>query len=360
MISKLIMDKLRYYFMQTLKSFFMKKLSVFKASAILILSSAMVMSLVTSCEGPEGVAGVDANETCKQCHNGESVLIAKINQAANSQHQLGITSFENASSCAPCHTSQGFIEALANDTTATVAAISNPVAINCRTCHDIHKEYDSTDFALRSEAPVKLRLIAETLDLGGPSNLCANCHQPRSVAVYPVAGGANISVTSSRLPGHYGTQSTMLAGMAGYEVAGSADYPSAANPHKAAGCVTCHMAEPVGSLTGGHTFRMENEEEGPNLAGCVACHPSAKDFDIDGTQTDIAALLADLNAALVADGILKASGSVNASSTAPLSLSPDKYGALLNFAMVKNDGSMGVHNPAYAKALLSNSIEVFN
>ena len=210
----------------------MKKLSVFKASAILILSSAMVMSLVTSCEGPEGVAGVDANETCKQCHNGESVLIAKINQAANSQHQLGITSFENASSCAPCHTSQGFIEALANDTTATVAAISNPVAINCRTCHDIHKEYDSTDFALRSEAPVKLRLIAETLDLGGPSNLCANCHQPRSVAVYPVAGGANISVTSSRLPGHYGTQSTMLAGMAGYEVAGSADYPSAANPHK--------------------------------------------------------------------------------------------------------------------------------
>ena len=339
----------------------MKKHSFINTAALLFLSSAMVMSLVSSCEGPEGIAGVDANETCKQCHNGESVLIAKISQAGNSMHQTGITSFENGTSCAPCHTHQGFMEALARDTFGTVAAISNPSAVNCRTCHAVHENYDSTDFAVRIDGPVNLRIIAGTLDLG-KSNICASCHQPRSVSGYPVLGGGDFNVTSSRLPGHYGAQATILAGIAAYEVPGSASYPTAANAHMSQtdGCITCHMAEPIGSLAGGHTMKMADEEEGENLASCEACHSTIEDFDYNGVQTEVEGLLVQLADALVADGILSATGSVKASSSAPLSLSSDKYGALLNYAMVKNDRSNGVHNPGYVKALLVNSIEVFN
>jgi len=336
----------------------MKKHSIINTAAILILSSVTVFSLLTSCEGPEGIAGVDANESCTQCHNSGSVLIAKISQAAASKHQTGITSFENATSCAPCHTSQGYLEVLVSDTTATKAAIENPVPANCRTCHTIHENYDSTDFAVRTIEPFTLRIKSglAKMDLG-VSNVCAKCHQPRSITNYPTVGGADVSITSSRMPGHYGAQSTMLAGVAGFEV--GTGYPTAANPHKAAGCVTCHMAKAVGSLTGGHTFNMENEEEGVNINGCVACHPSATDFDINDTQTEVAALLLQLKDSLTADGILTASGSVKASTSVPLVISSNKYGALINYALVTNDGSKGVHNAAYTKALLNNSIALF-
>ncbi len=336
----------------------MKNNSIFKTTAILLLSSATVLSIMTSCEGPQGIAGVDANETCTQCHNDGSLLIAKISQAAASTHQTGITSFENAVSCAPCHTSQGYLEVLVSDTTATKAAIANPVPANCRTCHAIHENYDTTDFAVREIAPFTLRIkpgLAK-MDLG-VSNVCAKCHQPRVISNYPTIGGGDVSITTFRFPGHYGAQSTMLAGVAGYEV--GTGYPTSANPHKEAGCVTCHMSTAVGSLTGGHTFNMENEEEGENLSSCKVCHPSATSFDVNGVQTEVAALLETLKAALTADGILTASGTVNASTSKPLVISSDKYGALINFALVTNDGSHGVHNAAYTMALLENSIAVF-
>jgi hypothetical protein len=339
----------------------MKKLSVINTTAMLLLSSAMVFSLLTSCEGPQGIAGVDANESCTQCHNKGSVLIAKIRQSATSKHQTGTSSFENASGCAACHTSQGFLETLITDTTATTAAIENPVPTNCRTCHMIHEKYDSTDFALRTVEPITLRVTAglAKLDLG-ESNVCAKCHQPRVIANYPVLGGGTVNVTSSRMPGHYGTQSTILSGVAAYEVPGTVAYTGAtAHPHKEAGCVSCHMAEALGSLAGGHTFKMADEAEGDNIAACVACHSTLEDFDYNGVQTEVADLLLQLKDALTADGILKATGSVNASTAAPLSLTSDKYGALVNFAMITNDRSSGVHNPVYVKALLKNSIALF-
>jgi hypothetical protein len=338
----------------------MKNHSIINVAAILILGSATTFSLLTSCEGPQGIAGVDANESCTQCHNSESLLIAKVRQSANSTHQTGITSFENSTSCAPCHTSQGFLETLVTDTTVTAAAVENPVPANCRTCHKIHENYDSTDFAVRTVEPITLRITAglAKLDLG-ESNLCAKCHQPRSIATYPVLGGSDVSITSSRALGHYGAQAVILAGVAAYKIPGAEAYPTAANPHAAAGCVTCHMATALGSLAGGHTLKMSDPDEGDNLAGCIACHPSATDFDLGGTQTEVEGLLGDLNAALTTAGILTASGSTNASTSKPLVLTADKAGALLNYYLIKNDRSMGVHNPAYVRALLKNSIALF-
>jgi hypothetical protein len=339
----------------------MKKHSFINAAAILVLSSATVMSLFTSCEGPDGIAGVDANETCKQCHNSESVLIAKINQAANSKHQTGITSFENGTSCAPCHTSQGFIERTANDTVATMAVITDPVAINCRTCHTIHTNYDTTDFALRADGPVKL-WMGGTLDLGEGSNTCVNCHQSRVVNPMPVSGGANVTIASSRWGVHHGPQSAVLAGLIGYRIAGSVDYPTADHAHKIqAGCVTCHMATAVGSLTGGHTFNMANEEEGDNLVSCKKCHSTAKDFDYENIQTDVEDLLSQLQTILIDKGYLDSVTLLwKASSGTPLVLTPDQAGTLLNYNLIKEDKSMGVHNPDFVKALLQNSIDFWS
>ncbi|MDZ7607568.1 MAG: hypothetical protein U5K79_18715 [Cyclobacteriaceae bacterium] len=71
-------------------------------------SCAVMFAFVTGCEGPEGPAGLDgadgtdgtngtngadANETCKLCHNPESVELITT-QFQLSKHEYGETAFE--------------------------------------------------------------------------------------------------------------------------------------------------------------------------------------------------------------------------------------------------------------------------
>ena len=76
---------------------------------------------------------------------------------------------------------------------------------------------------------------------------------------------------------------------------------------------------------------------------------------------EIETLLEDLRTLLVSNAYInEEDGLVNASSDNPLIIPSDHAGAILNFYMVEEDGSMGIHNPKYTKALLQNSLEVFN
>ena len=87
----------------------MKKQTLINATAILTLSSAMAFSLLTSCEGPQGIAGVDANESCKQCHN-PTWVDAKAEEFQLSKHNYGVVAEEEAGNtgCTPCHASAAF------------------------------------------------------------------------------------------------------------------------------------------------------------------------------------------------------------------------------------------------------------
>ena len=74
--------------------------------------------ILASCEGPmgpagkdgangqDGLAGVDANETCKECHN-PTVVDAVAVQFELSKHSYGEAAFEEAGNtgCTPCHAS---------------------------------------------------------------------------------------------------------------------------------------------------------------------------------------------------------------------------------------------------------------
>jgi hypothetical protein len=84
----------------------------------------------------------------------------------------------------------------------------------------------------------------------------------------------------------------------------------------------------------GHSFE-------PDLLVCLECHAGATDYNINGAQTDIDNLLAELDAKLeVGDE------------------EDDWYAeALFDYYFVVNDGgSRGVHNYKYAKALLDDAI----
>jgi hypothetical protein len=213
----------------------------------------------------------------------------------------------------------------------------NPTRQDCRACHAIHTSYTGDDWALETTDPVELYAFeGETYD-GGEGNLCANCHQPRRQIDAAVDG--EIEVTSTHWGPHHGPQSAMLMGLAGAgDVEGS---PSAHYQMVEGTCVACHLGEGAN-----HTFE-------PDVAACQACHSGAEDFDINGTQTEIQGMLDELEEGLIAKGWLDEEGH-----PAVTSVPEAEAAALWNWIYVAHeDKSLGVHNPAYTRALLEAGME---
>jgi hypothetical protein len=252
--------------------------------------------------------------------------------------------------CAGCHGTEGAkarINAGLPPHDPSVVGIVNVSPFDCRTCHNIHTTYTKADFSLTGgEAPVVLEMTGGTFD-GGAGNLCANCHQVRNAA--PTVTGGNVEVTSSRFGPHYGIPAPMLLGEGGLGVTGS---PS---PHYAGvkeTCVACHMGEEFN-----HTYE-------PDVARCQACHADAEDFDMDGTQTEVTAMVDELHAIFVAKKLLDPETDLwgiydpatgkwsNPSANAPLTVPEAVANAMWNYKFVVYDKSMGVHNSDYTKALL--------
>ncbi|MDZ7737626.1 MAG: collagen-like protein [Bacteroidales bacterium] len=180
----------------------MKKLS----HLLLIIAAAMFV--FTSCEGPQGPEGPQGAEGpqgeigpagptgpagtagCVECHDNSQIITAASAQWEASVHATGGNAERNSTDCAPCHTSQGFLEVnAAGDFASTIgakttaAAIDNPVQPNCYTCHDIHSTYTSDDWTLnKTDATVAWHSVdgtATTVDIGA-GNMCTGCHQART------------------------------------------------------------------------------------------------------------------------------------------------------------------------------------
>jgi hypothetical protein len=337
----------------------MKKINLFT----MFISVTAVVSLITisACtkEGPQGEPGKDGNATCGVCHDNSEEVEAKIGQWENSFHATSGLQFENAAGCAPCHTSQGFKEALANDTTACTAAIPDPNNINCYTCHKIHDTYSETDWDLRKTDPNTFWLTSETVDLG-KANLCVRCHQPRISYQIPdvTAPDAIYTVTSTRFGPHHGPQGTTLTGNAFYLV--GSGYSNSSHAAIENACVTCHMASAMGYDAGGHTFSIYNEnEEVINTAGCEPCHTEEEAIaNVEELQANVITLMTELGTQLATLGIYNPNGT---SGYAVKGDYPNKVaGAYWNFISIIEDKSGGVHNPKFVEKLLENSIASLN
>ena len=275
---------------------------------------------LTGADGKDGAAGKDANETCKMCHNPNTVeLIAT--QFQFSKHEYGEAAFEETGNvgCTPCHAQEAFKYIVKNNVSsaftlnpATGKYVNNynTVAsaaygeIGCSTCHSsLHNTYTSSDLpSLTTVAPISMTMWGgtKTIDLkanGGKSNLCAKCHQPRPftnaltgnvldyVALATTAGvvfdgnptgATNIIKPSYRTHTHYGTVGAIVGGVGGVEFPGTLTYESSAHA-TVASCIDCHMGAKGGKSdlvgrAGGHTFTAKG-----NLTTCNAtgCHSSA-------------------------------------------------------------------------------------
>jgi hypothetical protein len=240
--------------------------------------------------------------------------------------------------CSGCHSGGGFSAALAAGVDPAIAqetADPNPSRVDCRACHAIHTTYTDADWALETSAPVELMAFpGETFD-GGEGNLCASCHQPRRAMDAAVDG--MVEITSTHWGPHHGPQSAMLLGLAGEGADGS---PSAHATLVEDTCVSCHMGE-----GDNHTF-------GADVASCQSCHADIEDFDFSGLQTEVQEGLDQLEKALIAKGWLDEEGH-----PAVTSVPEAEAAALWNWIYIAHeDKSLGIHNPAYTKALIESSL----
>ena len=290
-------------------------------------------------EGPAGMAGEGgtADMSCSACHNDTDIITGKQYAWEESTHGSGEAFVRGSSaSCAGCHSGTAFqAMAAAGQTPGDVeAGDAEPTRQDCRACHQIHTTYSGADWALTTTDPVVMYAFEGVTYDGGTGNLCANCHQPRRQME---AADGVVNVSSTHWGPHHGPQTTVLLGVGGVGAEGSASghYSMVENT-----CVSCHLP--------GHNFE-------PNLAACTECHADAEDFDINGVQSEVEALLEELEGYLLEAGLWSEEGHPVVGE-----YPEDQAGALWNYILIAvEDSSLGVHNPGYVIDLLEYSISVF-
>jgi len=300
-----------------------------------------------------------------------------------------LAEYTNRTYCAQCHTNQGFIEF--QETGAIQDAASIPTQISCTTCHSDHDTFDfindGPDYALRNIEALHLIVDEDyTIDYGNTSNSCNQCHQPRTSGPTD-SGNGTFTVTSSHWGPHHGPQSTMLEGIQGALIPGSMSYPGiASSTHRtSSSCVNCHMEATTNGLDGSHSMW-------PTDNACITCHTGGVPSEVSGLASDIdmlAVLLenvigweyefeVDANGDLVLDangdpiivldgngdpvtievhGIIHDGHPNNGSFGEGATFTIVEAEAAWNYLFIMEDKSEGVHNPAYAKALIRNSVE---
>lgn len=311
-------------------------------------------------DGVDGIDGQDGTTSCLACHN--TTVETTVNAQYESSTHGGSQNFYPGSplvseyagarnDCAKCHSHEGFLETQKTGRDTTAANIPIPTNITCNTCHESHASFDfetdGQDYALRTAIPVALLIDKNsTVDFGNTSNLCANCHQPRTGPTVP-DGDGNFEITSFRYGPHHSPQATMVAGIAGYETL-TGEYPTAGtSTHATAGsCILCHMVE---------KDNVSSHDWVPTIESCTECHTSLTTFDYNGFQTKIQGMLDELKADLTNAGLLDAEG------TTIVGTYPAEHaGALYNYKTILEDQSLGVHNPRYTEALLEASLAIFD
>ena len=297
-------------------------------------------------DGVNGIDGQDGTASCVACHNNAHRAPIEASYAFSKHAEGSAVSYAGSrGSCSRCHSNEGYINYI---TGMPAVNIDNPTAISCMTCHDKHStfdfENDGYDYALRSLDPVTLITDdSYVIDYGNASNNCAECHQPRRTP--PIDDGNGMfQVTSTHWGPHHSPQVTMLEGIQGALISGSEGYPGvgSATHRTGSSCTQCHMADAVGEdySKGLHSWH-------PNENSCNTCHTNGAPSEVGGLEDDLEALAL----------LLEAVGIVHDGHPVPGTYTILEAEAAWNYLFVMEDQSSGVHNPAYARALIKNSIE---
>ena len=323
-----------------------------------------------SCHGPGSahmgdvtdskmVASLDA-QACAICHD-EGSHHAFPAQWRMSVHGNPTTlSRGTRSSCAECHSGSAFNAWVENGKDLTGVTIPTPEPISCAVCHDPHSAENEHQMRMVDDVVLGNGLVVSD---GGNGKLCMNCHKGRrDTPTYTGTSGP-----------HHGPQTDVLVGANAYTF--GKILPS--SPHLQAtenACADCHMAGGIWddardevASSGGHSFSMVNSYGEDHVEVCEPCHGDVgtsfnekkyffqgnADHDGDGTEEGIQEEI---------HGLLEELGMLLPPLGSPEVDLPDEYTeterkAAFNYLFIEEDRSSGVHNPAFAVALLKVSIQ---
>ena len=322
-------------------------------------------------------------DKCLRCH-GDGVIDDSINQPrgqwANSAHAsdrlieatVNLNGKQYATNvCGPeCHTSQGFVR---RDTTGvTHPEVGRPAVIGCATCHAPHTGKFINDWKIepvRMEgSPVKL-VSNVTIDLK-KGNHCAFCHKAFDRQRLP--NSADTVVLTGDWGPHYSCQADVFSKSTGFLFGAAPDTSGGHNIHDtifaAVGCVACHFGTTSNTgranQFGEHTFRLEDSVSGTQFVqNCnrPGCHePTSipeQGFYKDFPDLDTVRIFGDsLRLLLTSRHILDSSDVTGRMFYSNSHVLKDEAQILYNYLLYKMDGSRGVHNPKYMKALLKGSV----
>lgn len=334
------------------------------ARAVLPLLAIVSMFALAACEGEQGPAGPAGTEGCTDaCHTDnfqmDGYITAVQTEFDLTLHNTGDTYVRrgstNSPQCSRCHTTEGFQYYVAN---GTETALEESSRIGCFGCHAPHSR---ADFSLRQGSGFALDWGGVNFDKG-TGNTCGTCHQAIFLSD-PTIEDIATPIGSPYWGAHHGPQSNILVGSGLWVFTGGAEY-AASHAHDSGitnGCVDCHMAAlPADGLAGGHSFAMLYRYHGGdhvNDAGCQgsSCHDGQDMTDrvetaADDFKNDLDALADDLHTlGWIADDLEH----VNPSGV-PANV--DARGAVVNYLVLLEDRSSGIHNPTYASAVLAATV----
>jgi hypothetical protein len=283
-----------------------------------------------ACHGPGAIPEASARwsvlraDVCAVCHDappryGHVVAWRQTAMARADQDPRA----RSDRACARCHTTAGFLAAVATPERAPVDRRApddaGPIGITCSACHAVH------DPKRPQGAPHLVRATpGPPLLAGATETVCLPCHTPDSTDARPGASAAAVWLGRGGLDPATGA---LLTGGA---------------PHAAVagGCIGCHRAGPDNVEHGAnHAFRA-------STAACTSCHPQGPPAAAD-VRARAQALWRALQptVATVAAGPAHATGEL-------LDRGTPRGRALWDLLLVLEDPAAGAHNARYAQALL--------
>ncbi|HHW14745.1 MAG TPA: hypothetical protein GXX28_07405 [Firmicutes bacterium] len=297
-----------------------------------------------------GAAGV----SCASCHPAE-----KLHQPSP---EAAVPDY-SAEACAKCH-DQEFREWKASAHNIPVPYAPDEIApeliTDCVRCHNVRGYVR----VLRGPVPFA-QSKGQVVDASSPGVTCSACHDPHASSPAMLRAGSPAQ-TCDHCHGDK-WQNLVLNGTGGQRYPGSDYGKSAVSPHNTGDrCVACHMAKTPGVEAGGHTLKMKDAQGRLNLNGCLPCHQGIRDFNVGGKQAETQELLASLAETLKARNLgelpRNQPGKCNEchrGGTEPFRNDPNGIleQAFQNYRLFAFDRSLGVHNPAYTRQLLQESLQ---
>lgn len=252
--------------------------------------------------------------------------------------------------CAKCHDGYGFSMFKTFDPAVAGAPAYAPkhaTGIDCQACHTGQGK------ELMESGSVKLLFMDQPLQ-AGKSAMCLSCHNsnrnPKDLAAQFKAG----TLTQMTYP-HYGMQGAVYTGKGGMEIPG-VTLPSSPM-HSQIQCSNCHMPTTEEGYKS-HSFKADVEKIDKT---CGTCHTGITSFDHKGFRSEMNYMLGKLKKATMAKAgasdLTYGSGRFTfhdaKGAAIDMKMIPfEAYVGAYNWRLIALDGSLGIHNPQYSKAIV--------